>query len=132
MEVNMLSRVADGMFWLNRYMERADGMLTLNTLYIMSFDQETNDYQGYKPLLENYTNLSPEVILEVQHNTTFVLNHIICEATNTSSVKCLISKARENARGSQDKITKELWGILTLCIILLMTQSCLKTSNIRA
>jgi uncharacterized alpha-E superfamily protein len=88
---------------------RADGMLlTLNTLYIMSFDQETNDYQGYKPLLENYTNLSPEVILEVQHNT-FVLNHIICEATNTSSVKCLISKARENARGSQDKITKELW-----------------------
>jgi uncharacterized alpha-E superfamily protein len=28
--------------------------------------------------------------------------------TNTSSVKCLISKARENARGSQDKI-KELW-----------------------
>jgi uncharacterized alpha-E superfamily protein len=109
---------------------RADGMLTLNTLYIMSFDQETNDYQGYKPLLENYTNLSPEVILEVQHNT-FVLNHIICEATNTSSVKCLISKARENARGSQDKITKELWSILTLCIILLMTQSCLKTSNIR-
>jgi hypothetical protein len=51
-------------------------LLTLNTLYIMSFDQETND-QGYKPLLENYTNLSPEVILEVQHNTTFVLNHII-------------------------------------------------------
>jgi uncharacterized alpha-E superfamily protein len=55
MEVNMLSRVADGMFWLNRYMERADGMLlTLNTLYYV-FDQETNDYQGYKPLLENYT-----------------------------------------------------------------------------
>jgi uncharacterized alpha-E superfamily protein len=71
MEVNMLSRVADGMFWLNRYMERADGMLlTLNTLYIMSFDQETNDYQGYKPLLEKLY-LSPEVILEVQHNTLF-------------------------------------------------------------
>jgi hypothetical protein len=43
----------------------------------MSFDQETNDYQGYKPLLENYTtNLSPEVILSA-YNTTFVLNHII-------------------------------------------------------
>jgi hypothetical protein len=55
---------------------RADGMLlTLNTLYIMSFDQETNDYQGYKPLLENYTNLSPEVILD--YNTTFVLNHYV-------------------------------------------------------
>jgi uncharacterized alpha-E superfamily protein len=47
MEVNMLSRVADGMFWLNRYMERADGMLlTLNTLYIMSFDQEKMTTKG--------------------------------------------------------------------------------------
>jgi uncharacterized alpha-E superfamily protein len=54
------------------------------------------------------------------------------EATNTSSVKCLISKARENARGSQDKITKELWDILTLCIILLMTQSCLKLATSEA
>ena len=36
----MLSRVADGMFWLNRYMERADGMLlTLHTFYILSFDK---------------------------------------------------------------------------------------------
>jgi hypothetical protein len=44
---------------------RADGMLlTQHALYYV-FDQETNDYQGYKPLLENYTNLSPEVILEV-------------------------------------------------------------------
>jgi hypothetical protein len=46
MEVNMLSRVADGMFWLNRYMEELMACCLLNTLYIMSFDQETNDYKG--------------------------------------------------------------------------------------
>jgi uncharacterized alpha-E superfamily protein len=110
MEVNMLSRVADGMYWLNRYMERTDGMLlTLHTLYIMSFDQETNDHQGYKPLLEHYTDLSPDKITEVQHDTSFVLKYIICDTKNHNSVKNLITKARENARGSQDKITKELW-----------------------
>ncbi|WP_418264331.1 alpha-E domain-containing protein [Flavobacterium faecale] len=110
MAVNMLSRVADGIYWLNRYMERTDGMLlTLNTLFIMSFDQETNDYQGYKPLLEYYTDLSPEEINEVQYNTSFVLKYIICDTKNINSVKNLITKARENARGSQDKITKELW-----------------------
>jgi uncharacterized alpha-E superfamily protein len=110
MEVNMLSRVADGIYWLNRYMERTDGMLlTLNTLYIMSFDQETNDHQGYKPLLEYYTDLSTEEIIEVQYNTNYVLKHIICDAKNINSVKNLITRARENARGSQDKITKELW-----------------------
>lgn len=110
MEVNMLSRVADGMFWLNRYMERTDGMLlTLNTLYILSFDKESNDYQGYKPLLEHYTDLSAEKIAEAQFDTNFVLKYVICDNSNPNSVKNLITKARENARGSQDKITKELW-----------------------
>lgn len=110
MEVNMLSRVADGMFWLNRYMERTDGMLlTTNILYIMSFDKETNDYQGYKPLLKYYTDLYPEFITQYQHDTNYVLKYIICESKNHNSVKNLITKARENARGSQDKITKELW-----------------------
>lgn len=110
MEGNMLSRVADGIYWLNRYMERTDGMLlTLNTLYIMSFDQETNDYQGYRPLLKYYTDLSNEKINEVQYDKSFVLKYIICDPNNHNSAKNLITKARENARGAQDKITKELW-----------------------
>jgi uncharacterized alpha-E superfamily protein len=51
MEVNMLSRVADGMFWLNRYMERTDGMLLTIHIHISSLDKETADYHGYKALL---------------------------------------------------------------------------------
>lgn len=110
MKVNMLSRVADGMFWLNRYMERTDGMLlTLNTFYMLSFDKEMNDSQGYKPLLEYYTNLAPDQINQTQYDTNFVLKYIICDNQNLNSVKNLVIKARENARGSQDKITKELW-----------------------
>ncbi len=106
----MLSRVADGMFWLNRYMERADGMLlTLNTFYILSFDKEVNDSQGYRPLLEYYTDLSKNQIVQSQYDTNFVLKYIICDNQNSNSVKNLVIKARENARGSQDKITKELW-----------------------
>lgn len=110
MKANMLSRVADGMFWLNRYMERTDGMLlTLNTSYILSFDKETDDCQGYKPLLKYYTDLTHDQINEVQYDTNFVLKYIICDSLNHNSVKNLVVKARENARGSQDKITKELW-----------------------
>ncbi|HEY6142246.1 MAG TPA: alpha-E domain-containing protein [Flavobacterium sp.] len=110
MKTNMLSRVADGMFWLNRYMERADGMLlTLRTFYILSLDKEMNDSQGYKPLLEYYTDLSKNQIVQSQYDTNFVLKYIICDNQNHNSVKNLVIKARENARGSQDKITKELW-----------------------
>ena len=110
MKTNMLSRVADGMFWLNRYMERADGMLrTLHSFYILSFDKELNDSQGYKPLLQYYTDLTKEQIVQSQYDSNFVLKYIICDNHNINSVKNLVKKARENARGSQDKITKELW-----------------------
>ena len=110
MKTDMRSPVADGMFWLNRYMERADGMLlTLHTFYILSFDKEMNDSQGYKPLLEYYTDLTKDQIVQSQYDSNFVLKYIICDNQNVSSVKNLVRKARENARGSQDKITKELW-----------------------
>lgn len=110
MKFNMLSRVADGMFWLNRYMERTDEMLlSLQTFYILSFDKELDDSQGYRPLLEYYTDLSSKRISEIQFDSTFVLKYMVCDNQNHNSVKNLITKARENARGSQDKITKELW-----------------------
>lgn len=110
MDTNMLSRVADGMYWLNRYMERTDGMLlTLHTFYILSFDKELNDSQGYRPLLEYYTDLPKNQIIESQYDSNFVLKYIISDNHNVDSVKNLVRKARENARGSQDKITKELW-----------------------
>ena len=110
MNTNMLSRVADGMYWLNRYMERTDGiLLTLHTFYILSFDKELNDSQGYRPLLEYYTDLPKNQIIESQYDSNFVLKYIISDNHNVDSVKNLVRKARENARGSQDKITKELW-----------------------
>ncbi len=110
MNTNMLSRVADSMYWLNRYMERTDGMLlTLHTFYILSFDKELNDSQGYRPLLEYYTDLPKNQIIESQYDSNFVLKYIISDNHNVDSVKNLVRKARENARGSQDKITKELW-----------------------
>jgi uncharacterized alpha-E superfamily protein len=110
LNINMLSRVADSMYWLNRYMERTDGMiLSLNTFYILSFDKEANDFQGYRPILEYYTDLSTEQIIDVQYDSNFVLKYIISDNSNDNSVKNLVRKARENARGLQDKITKELW-----------------------
>jgi uncharacterized alpha-E superfamily protein len=110
MKENMLSRVAEGMYWLNRYMERTHGiLLTLNTYYILSFDNDIDDSLGYKPLLQYYTDLSEEQINTVKFDTTFVVKYIIYDNENENSVKTHITRARENARGSQDRITKELW-----------------------
>jgi uncharacterized alpha-E superfamily protein len=67
------------------------------------------DFHGYKPVLEYYTDLTEKQIRDAQFDTNFVLKYMVCNNQNQNSVKNLILKARENARGSQDKITKELW-----------------------
>ena len=42
----MLSRIADSLFWLNRYMERNDCLIrVIRTNYILSFDtDQQNDF----------------------------------------------------------------------------------------
>ena len=50
----MLSRVADSVFWMARYMERTNGMLRiLRTNYISSQD-EVKDF-NWHTLLRNYS-----------------------------------------------------------------------------
>lgn len=106
----MLSRIADNLFWLNRYMERTDGLLrTLRNFYILSFETDLNDDTGYEPLLNCYTSLPDTSIESMKTQLPTLLNYLITDTVNTNSVRVLLGKARENARGSQDKITKELW-----------------------
>ncbi|WP_416439075.1 alpha-E domain-containing protein [Phnomibacter sp. MR] len=106
----MLSRIADNMFWLNRYMERADGLARATRyFYILGFDSWEGDTLGYGPLLQSFTSLSAEERVTMQADSQHLLRFVIQDAANINSLKVLLSKARENARGSQDRVTKELW-----------------------
>lgn len=106
----MLSRIADSMFWLNRYMERVDGICrSLRYFYILGFDLSESEQSGYKPLLRCFTSLKDAEQEAMKGNATAVLQYLITDTTNINSLRILLGKARENARGSQDKITKEVW-----------------------
>lgn len=106
----MLSRIADSLFWLNRYVERSDIFLRLVYVhYILSLDKSDNGNSNWRAVLELSTGLLPEQIMEIENNTAAVLKKILIEEENVNSIKCILTKARENARGAQDHITKEVW-----------------------
>lgn len=106
----MLSRIADSLFWLNRYMERADGLLRVaSTHYILSFDKDANGNLTWKPVLEMFTSASTDEIASMENNTGLALQKLITDTNNTNSLKTILGRARENARGVQDHITKEVW-----------------------
>ena len=106
----MLSRIADSLFWLNRYMERADTLLrVVRTNYILSFDViGTSDFH-WRDILSLFTTLDEDTIKLSGENTATALQHLIADSKNVNAVKMLFVKARENARGVQDNITKEVW-----------------------
>jgi uncharacterized alpha-E superfamily protein len=107
----MLSRVADSVFWMARYMERTNGMLRiLRTNYISSQD-EVKDF-SWQPLLHNYSDAGPDEMAAIGNDSPKVLEHLLLDRTNGSSVLNNITRARENARAVQDHITKEVWQCL--------------------
>lgn len=106
----MLSRIADSLFWLSRYMERADGLLrATSTHYILSLDNTVMGQMTWKPVLEVFTTMDDDAIENIKYNTTTALRTLLTDADNLNSLKIIITKARENARGAQDHITKEVW-----------------------
>jgi len=107
----MLSRVANSIFWMSRYIERTNGMLRmLRTNYVTSQD-EVNNF-SWKSVLRLYSDVSPEQTEMIENYSPRLLDHLVLDVNNTSSVSNNIYKARENARAVQDHISKEVWQCL--------------------
>ena len=107
----MLSRVAYNIFWMSRYIERTNGMLRLlRTNYISSQD-EVNNF-SWRSVLRLYSDVSPVQTEMIEMQSSRVLDHLVLDFNNTSSVCNNIYKARENARAVQDHISKEVWQCL--------------------
>ncbi|HRB68434.1 MAG TPA: alpha-E domain-containing protein, partial [Chitinophagales bacterium] len=103
----MLSRIADSLFWMNRYVERAEGMLRMLKInYATSLDKSENENYDWHSVLDIFTYLNDEEKLKIKDDTQAVLKYIITDKTNENSIRSIITKARENARGLQDHITK--------------------------
>jgi len=116
----MLSRIADSLFWMARYLERTDGILRMLRInFITSLDQGgTEDFSWY-PVLQIFTDLSKENAEKFAMDSNEVLRYMIFDKENENSIRCIVTKARENARGVQDHITKEVWECINelhLCL----------------
>jgi uncharacterized alpha-E superfamily protein len=107
----MLSRIADSLFWLNRYMERAESLLRIvKTNYTLSLDKRMeNEIPLWKYTLELFAPGNDSQAALFEDDMESALYKLMLDTDNTNSLRVIITKARENARGVQDNITKEVW-----------------------
>ena len=107
----MLSRVADSLYWMSRYMERADSILRMLKINYAS-SQDNNEEFSWEPVLRIFGHLDQERAAEMEQNSRVVLHYMVLDRENPDSVFNMVRQARENARGVQDNLTTEVWQCL--------------------
>jgi uncharacterized alpha-E superfamily protein len=107
----MLSRIAESLFWLARYIERAeDTARILDVNYQMLLEQSQDSYHlRWEPLIvmAGEEKLFRRLYSEV--NAENVFEFLAFRKDNPSSIVRCIAKARENARTIRDCISREMW-----------------------
>ena len=104
----MLSRVADNLYWLSRYLERAEHTarvldLTLNLLLEQHSDQEMKARMN-RVLDGLFASSLPE-----NASLYDMTKALACDPKNSASISFCIAKARENARQIREQISSEMW-----------------------
>ena len=107
----MLSRVADSLYWMARYMERTDSILRMLKINYASSQDNTEDF-SWQPVLRIFGNLEPEHASSLTSSSRKVIEYMVLDKENSNSIFNMVTKARENARGVQDNITTEVWQCL--------------------
>ena len=104
----MLSRVANNLFWMDRYMERSYGLLNLIiTNYNSTLD--SGDYSSWNGILKTYMNIDSLEDLYEYDDAISIIDFMLFDELNPNTLINIIKKSRENARGVQEHISKEVW-----------------------
>ena len=116
----MLGRTANDLFWLSRYVERAENIARLIEVGFrivlvprgdQSLDAGTLQHDWSSTLqsaccedlyLEKHTGLT----------TQEVVNFLVFDASNPSSIRTCLATARRNARAQRTALTREMWECL--------------------
>lgn len=107
----MLSRVADSLYWLGRYVERTDGILRMLKINYTSSQDDIQEF-SWLPVLRIFTYLKEEEAEKIAHDSQAVIKFMLMDKDNPNSVVNIVTMARENARSVQDHITVEVWQCL--------------------
>ena len=122
----MLSRVADSLYWMSRYLERAEHttrLLDVN-LNLMLDESPTSSDHRWQRLLQA---LGKPRRIKWNGDPYALARHLTFDTDNKSSVLSCIIRARENSRHVREQISTEQWHRLN-SLYLEVTRSELQTA----
>ena len=106
----MLSRVANSIYWLSRYMERAENVARFIDVNLqMMLDLPTGSREQWHPLIS----ISGDDAAFASHypmpSRENVIKFLALDSENPNSIISCLRGARENARTIREAISSEMW-----------------------
>lgn len=108
----MLSRTADHLFWMSRYTERAENtarMLDVNYQTSLLPQSDTVALTGWQGMLSICELTGAYQQRHGQVNARDVMDFMVKDENNFSSIMSCLNASRENARAVRGALTTEVW-----------------------
>ena len=106
----MLSRVAESIYWMSRYIERAENVARFISVNLnLSLDMPGEDFQQWLPLVVTTGDDKAFVKLYDVPSKENVLKFLTFDYQNPNSIVASLRAARENARSVREVISSEMW-----------------------
>jgi len=106
----MLSRVAESIYWMSRYIERAENVarfvdVTLN----LNLDMPVGSAQQWQPLVDTTGDAKEFARRYGVATQQPVIQFLTFDPENINSIRSCLRAARENARSVREVISSEMW-----------------------
>src|ERR1700691_4630650 len=106
----MLSRVADNLYWMARYLERTENLARLVDVSAgLMLDLPQRLSPGWQPLIKITGNEALYAEHERDYGEKSVVKFIVASEKNPGSMLTSIARAREIARTVRDILPREVW-----------------------
>jgi len=109
----VLSRIAESLFWIGRYVERADDTARIIDAFLAGIleDPWVDEDEASRSLLAILGSAPPP---DTRLAAGDVLELMGFDADNPNSIAGALAAARENARGARETISSEVWECLNV------------------
>jgi uncharacterized alpha-E superfamily protein len=106
----MLSRVADSIYWMNRYIERAENVARFIDVNLqLMLDLPAGTTEQWAPLVDI---TDDQLLFQERYGATTrenVVAFLTFDTGNPNSIYACLRAARENARSVREVISSEMW-----------------------
>jgi len=124
----MLSRVADSLYWMSRYAERAENIARILDVNLqLMLDLPKLDPEEMKALWEPVLRSTGDHTDFHEHykeaNSDNVIDFLTLNPKNSNSILNCVTTARENARHVREQISLEMWEEINRTYLVMKSQT---------